>query len=172
MSSKKKMTLRRWLYEHSPMAEGLLRQYDEQCEELVASEQPSRMIATFNTCPCCSEQTPTTHQPVEMPDDCRAAYDKWWLQQATTQEEPPSRLESFTAGWGARPTKRESVDHSESVSRHAVNKLLSEVDCRIEHGADSNGHLEYVRKELIEILTKEIEDNARRGSVQEGSENV
>ena len=28
-------------------------------------------------------------------------------------------------------------------------ELYSEVDCRIEHGADSNGHLEYVRAALI-----------------------
>jgi len=29
-------------------------------------------------------------------------------------------------------------------------ELYSEVDCRIEHGADSNGHLEYVRAALGE----------------------
>lgn len=33
-------------------------------ETVKASEQPSRIVATFNACPRCSEETPTTHQPV------------------------------------------------------------------------------------------------------------
>lgn len=32
--------------------------------------------------------------------------------------------------------------------RDAMRDLLNEVDCRIEHGAESNGHLEYVRERL------------------------
>lgn len=32
--------------------------------------------------------------------------------------------------------------------RKAIRNLHNEVDCRIEHGADSGGHLEYVRDEL------------------------
>jgi len=34
-----------------------------------------------------------------------------------------------------------------------VSELFSEVDYRIEHGAESNGHLEYVREKLREILS-------------------
>ena len=33
-----------------------------------------------------------------------------------------------------------------------LQQLYSEVDCRIEHGAESNGHLEYVRSTLGKIL--------------------
>lgn len=33
-----------------------------------------------------------------------------------------------------------------------VRQLLNEVDCRIEHGAQSGGHLEYVRSKLKSIL--------------------
>lgn len=34
-----------------------------------------------------------------------------------------------------------------------VRELLSEVDCRVEHGAESGGLLEYVRERLREIVT-------------------
>lgn len=33
-------------------------------------------------------------------------------------------------------------------SEDGLRALLSEVDCRIEHGAESGGHLEYVRDRL------------------------
>lgn len=33
--------------------------------------------------------------------------------------------------------------------------LLNEIDCRIQHGADSNGHLEFVHTKLKQILSKE-----------------
>lgn len=33
-----------------------------------------------------------------------------------------------------------------------VRWLWNEVDCRIEHGAESGGHLEYVREKLANIL--------------------
>jgi hypothetical protein len=32
-----------------------------------------------------------------------------------------------------------------------LQRLISEVDCRIQHGAESGGHLEYVHKELVRI---------------------
>jgi len=48
-------------------------------------------------------------RPDHQPDECRAAYDKWWLEKATTEEEPPSKLESFSAGWNARYMERESI---------------------------------------------------------------
>lgn len=34
----------------------------------------------------------------------------------------------------------------------AILKLRTEVNCRIEHGADSNGHLEYVQARLDKLL--------------------
>jgi len=40
-------------------------------------------------------------------------------------------------------------DHS---TRHKVNGLRCEISCRIEHGAESNGHLTYVLGKLDEIL--------------------
>ena len=33
-----------------------------------------------------------------------------------------------------------------------IRYLNSEVDCRIQHGAESGGHLEYVREQLVRIL--------------------
>jgi hypothetical protein len=42
-SPRKQMTLRRWLYEHSPQAECLLREFDRECEEIggpVAKTKP------------------------------------------------------------------------------------------------------------------------------------
>lgn len=41
---------------------------------------------------------------------------------------------------------------SEAVPRDRVHRLFNEVDCRIAHGASSNGHLEYVHSELRAIL--------------------
>lgn len=41
--------------------------------------------------------------------------------------------------------------NSKSV-RELINDLYNEVDCRVEHGAESSGHLEFVRKELLNIL--------------------
>jgi hypothetical protein len=38
--------------------------------------------------------------------------------------------------------------------RDLISGLYQEVDCRIEHGADSSGHLEFVRKELLNILLR------------------
>lgn len=38
------------------------------------------------------------------------------------------------------------------TQRTAVLKLRNEINCRIEHGADSRGHLEYVQSKLDEIL--------------------
>jgi hypothetical protein len=35
-----------------------------------------------------------------------------------------------------------------------VKKLHNEVDCRIEHGAESGGHLEYIRTKLAEIMVR------------------
>ncbi len=42
----------------------------------------------------------------------------------------------------------------EVVDRASVASLRNEVNCRIEHGANSNGHLEYVQKALDKILVE------------------
>lgn len=34
--------------------------------------------------------------------------------------------------------------------------LFTEIDCRIEHGADSNGHLKYVHRRLKELLFNDV----------------
>jgi hypothetical protein len=34
-----------------------------------------------------------------------------------------------------------------------IGRIRSEIDCRIEHGADSKGHLEYIR----DMIDKEVE---------------
>ena len=39
-----------------------------------------------------------------------------------------------------------------NLIREAVWNLRSEVNCRIEHGAESGGHLDYVQRKLDEIL--------------------
>jgi hypothetical protein len=39
-----------------------------------------------------------------------------------------------------------------NLIREAVWSLRNEVDCRIEHGAESCGHLEYVKRKLDEII--------------------
>lgn len=33
-----------------------------------------------------------------------------------------------------------------NAERHLTGKILAEIDCRVEHGADSNGHLEAILK--------------------------
>lgn len=45
---------------------------------------------------------------------------------------------------------KESTPTLEGVLK-SISALINEVDCRISHGADSNGHLEYVLKKLKEI---------------------
>jgi hypothetical protein len=46
-----------------------------------------------------------------------------------------------------------AVDRIEVMS-HALKSLKSEVNCRIEHGAESGGHLEFVQSKLDEIISK------------------
>jgi hypothetical protein len=36
--------------------------------------------------------------------------------------------------------------------KQEIRNLYSEVNCRVEHGAESGGHLEYVQEKLKEIL--------------------
>lgn len=57
----------------------------------------------------------------------------------------------------SKPTKQELIDHVESLvakceeltrerdaARLQTGRILNEINCRIEHGADSNGHLEAI----------------------------
>ena len=46
--------------------------------------------------------------------------------------------------------------------REAVLRLRTEVNCRIEHGAESSGHLDYVQAKLDAILkpNKELSDDS------------
>jgi hypothetical protein len=50
----------------------------------------------------------------------------------------------------ARGNKKSAFDSL----REDVLRLRTEVNCRIEHGADSGGHLEVVQSKLDEILNK------------------
>ena len=59
---------------------------------------------------------------------------------------PPQRDDLFAA-WNRRAPDPRAVELARSV--HA---LRTEVNCRIEHGADSGGHLEYVMTRLDAIL--------------------
>ena len=62
-----------------------------------------------------------------------------------------------------KPTKQELIDHVESLvakcaeltrerdeARLQTGRIFNEIDCRIEHGADSNGHLEAIRNLFME----------------------
>ena len=59
---------------------------------------------------------------------------------------------------------REAADEIERLraerdeARQRTNSILTEIDCRIEHGADSNGHLEAIRnlfsKQALEKMTR------------------
>jgi hypothetical protein len=43
-----------------------------------------------------------------------------------------------------------------NLIRDSVWSLRNEVNCRIEHGAESGGHLEYVQRKLDEILRHNV----------------
>jgi len=45
------------------------------------------------------------------------------------------------------------MTHGQALEKiDKVRELRSEIDCRVQHGAESIGHLEYVLKKLNEIL--------------------
>ena len=52
--------------------------------------------------------------------------------------------------YAARGNKKSAFDSL----REDVLRLLNEVNCRVEHGAESGGHLNYVQNKLLEILKK------------------
>lgn len=49
------------------------------------------------------------------------------------------------------------------MSKTGIMGLLTEIDCRIEHGSNDNGHLNYVRYSLEKILYGE---NARERDLE------
>lgn len=57
-----------------------------------------------------------------------------------------------TPKWARMLMRQHEAELAEA--RGLVFRLLNEVDCRIEHGADSGGHLEYVRKRLKKIIRR------------------
>lgn len=58
--------------------------------------------------------------------------------------------ESATLEAVLRPYLRQPA--REIVDRYAVLQLFNEIECRIEHGAESGGHLQYVSAALHRIL--------------------
>lgn len=93
---------------------------------------PEATSPTNSECPTCGEVHGCNHkQPVTPLPDC-----PWSVAQM------PKPM----------PNSSEIRVDDEAVPRHQVNKLFNEIDCRIEHGAESNGHLEYVHKQLKVIL--------------------
>lgn len=48
--------------------------------------------------------------------------------------------------------KSQSKNSEESTLRHSIQQLRTEIDCRVQHGASSGGHLEYVLGKLDSIL--------------------
>jgi hypothetical protein len=44
------------------------------------------------------------------------------------------------------------MERQPRILREKILALYGEIDCRIEHGANSGGHLEYARAELSTIL--------------------
>jgi len=59
-----------------------------------------------------------------------------------------ARLREIPTAW---PLVDEAVEEIERLraerdeARRRTNSILTEIDCRIEHGAESNGHLEAIR---------------------------
>jgi len=62
-----------------------------------------------------------------------------------------TRLRESDGGFFMRQMFTESADEIERLraerdeARRRTNSILTEIDCRIEHGAESNGHLEVLR---------------------------
>ena len=53
------------------------------------------------------------------------------------------RKEAFAlAAWSCREIDRITAERDEA--RLQMGRILNEIDCRIEHGAESNGHLEAI----------------------------
>jgi hypothetical protein len=53
--------------------------------------------------------------------------------------------------WRATIRKLRKVEAERDEAHLRWQRLYGEIDCRIEHGADSNGHLEAIRKMMQKI---------------------
>ena len=64
--------------------------------------------------------------------------------------------EAFLRALGGEGKKKEAADTTPyNELREAVLGLRNEVDCRIEHGAASGGHLLYMQEKLSEMLKEQ-----------------
>ena len=68
----------------------------------------------------------------------------------TERDDIVARLRDCEGGYGFRAIVREAADEIERLraerdeARLQTGRILNEIDCRIEHGAESNGHLEAI----------------------------
>lgn len=69
-----------------------------------------------------------------------------------TESEWVERERKFQADLARLKTERGSRLADNDLPRSEVANLRNEVNCRIEHGANSGGHLEYVQSILDKIL--------------------
>lgn len=66
--------------------------------------------------------------------------------------------DALLAGYSGYPHPMEGIDLARKLEREkdhlreAILSLYNEVNCRVQHGAESNGHLPYVEECLKEIL--------------------
>ena len=61
------------------------------------------------------------------------------------REELTASHESHGNEVGALTERLALAIHERDEARRRTNSILTEIDCRIEHGAESNGHLEVLR---------------------------
>ena len=73
-------------------------------------------------------------------DDCNAAADEI----ERLREELTASHESHGNEVGALTERLALAIHERDEARRRTNSILTEIDCRIEHGAESNGHLEAI----------------------------
>ena len=84
-------------------------------------------------------------------------YNKW--KKAETDLKAANRLLK-TENERSKAKLKDAIIKLEGVSikldflEFEINSLYNEIDCRVEHGADSKGHLEYVRDKMKEIQKK------------------
>ena len=76
------------------------------------------------------------------------AFDVWWHNEGSGM--PP--LPGEDAETHVRRICEIAWSNGAYKAREEILKLKSEVNCRVEHGAESNGHLEYVQERLDAIL--------------------
>ena len=55
------------------------------------------------------------------------------------------KIESIDVRMQAARMEIETLRRERDEARRRTNSILTEIDCRIEHGAESNGHLEVLR---------------------------